>query len=390
MSTFPPRVILVSVAIAFIALAGAWYFSYRTHQLEDNRPPTILLSAWKQALSGSTTNAARDAAAFLEDAGPADPYRIWAQSILSESSFNAATTTAQMIEAARLMKTNFVEAQSASLKAALLNRIAGALYEWQREGPYEAVFEGEPFASYRGDTPNASIKNLVGYSIDVHPTSAAYLILARQEADAIVLNLQPGSSHPLNDSAAASKAMTTRVAHIEEYVERADSLIDADMQRSAASPYGATILPWYYFWRGYALGAAARVDAKYLHDAENSFQQAIGLAAVTKDTEGLALPILGIIATKTELAYARMLHAVSGEARANDVRMHLARFVDALQQDPSLYPGFYNFFEQAKYGRDVELDAKYRALYRAYTEYAALARLSPEFYAFLAELEWEL
>ncbi len=352
--------------------------------------PDTLQVAQLQALSGDPEDARRQALVFLEAADTADQNRAWARSILAQSTFDAATTTAQRVAAVRLMKENFIEAQSASLRAAIIDQISTAILDSQSKKVTEVVFSGEPFAAYKGETTDATIARLAEYSISIYPTASAYLMLARLEADTIMGSLYPGSSRLVETGSVFADGLSARAASIRRYVGQADALIDADVQRAAASPYGVTVLSWHHFWRGYALGVAARVDTAHLSGSEDSYRRVIDLAVSTRDAVGRPYPALSIIATKAELSYARMLHAVSGSDRAADVQAHLSRFVEAITADQIFYRAFYHFFDQAKAGAVATPDAKYGARYREYLEYRALADLSPELKTFLISRGWGL
>ena len=369
-------------ALAAVLLGGlVWYAPWR-----EQKFPASLGEAIVSVYTARSEKAIENAYAYLEEGD--GRFDVSARTIIAQETINTSTTTEDIAVAIALWKENFASARTQYAKAVAVKQIARALF--MTNAPYRDVFHDDFFKSLRvKDDPRRSLENLIRYSISLHPTAGAYLLLARQEADSILESMQAGSSEPLDDSPAAAARLRESAAKIGEYVDEADLLTGEDILRAESTLYAPLIGPSLAYWRGHALAAAAHVDPSYLAEAERSYNSVYVASAI--ETEGEELPALERLKAETEFAYARALLRVEGKARAGDIRVHLERFVAFLAAHPERHEIPYANIAFAQSAAQLQTpDTREQLRARRYREYVQLANLSPQFKTFLEAQGWKL
>lgn len=386
-----PAVLIVASVIGVALLVGIGFFGYKSTR--DRAAHKEISAATDHLLQANAEDASATVDALLRTLDPSMSAYATAKKVQLLSDFHAQAfntvspaTSADWIAMVQAGKHTFATVQTDRDRAAAIFMMMVVLEDSRDEGARAEVFTDEPFAAFATSSLRTAMTSVLKYSLQLYPLPETYALLARLQSGAISFALQPGTSIPFESSRENQENLASRARLILTYVNAADTLVKS--QGSADTAFARYLSVWTDYWKAFALGGAARVDKKYLHDAETLFQKVITTSEDVRDASGATHEAFMQLQAEARLAYARTLLQVAGSARAEDIRVQLSTFIGMLNANPDIYAAEYRLFNES---RDAVAAVAPGMVsdQRMHIEFVALAKISPEFKMFLEHNGWK-
>lgn len=279
---------------------------------------------------------------------------------------------AERIRSIQMVKEDYMNATQPTTKAFAINTLFGYIMAGREQYVFDEIFNGEPFGEYRVENDwSSSVRNLAELSLSLYPSTEALFRLGQWH------------SVRLSTTAKDHDVVTEeKRAHADEILKILDRSVEIYPQHLAVAnavkvfPYMVTAR--YYFWRGYLYGSVATVYPQYLPKMEEEYNKLFEFYETERDELGNRRPLIAGRLTYAHSGYANYLYVIKGESAYPEIREHLDRIIELVEEDPETHAGqFVSLIREQgklspdKRGGEYKVFARLAAIHPPYKEFLA-------------------